>query len=73
MKTIEASASGNEAGGASSGAGSRPKLEPRVQNALGRELRAMYDQVVSEPVPDRFRKLLDQLEQSEPVSQARPK
>lgn len=42
-----------------------PKLEPVAQNALGRELRAMYDQIVSEPVPDRFIRLLEQLERAQ--------
>jgi hypothetical protein len=42
-----------------------PKLEPGAQNMLGRELRHMYHQIVSEPVPDRFVRLLDQLEQAE--------
>lgn len=30
---------------------------------IGRELRVMFDDVVSEPVPERFQKLLDELEQ----------
>lgn len=42
-----------------------PKLEQVTQNALGHELRAMYNQIVNEPVPDRFVRLLDQLEQAE--------
>ena len=42
-----------------------PKLEPAAQTVLGRELRHMYHQIVSEPVPDRFVHLLDQLEQAE--------
>lgn len=45
--------------------GGRARMEPRVQSALGRELRAMYDGVVSQPVPDRFTELLDRLEQRE--------
>jgi hypothetical protein len=59
MKDIEAM--GN-ASGRGQGA---PKLEPGAQKALGRELRAMYDELIEEPVPDRFLQLLDQLEQSE--------
>jgi hypothetical protein len=43
-----------------------PRLEPVAQHALGRELRAMYEQIVSEPVPERFIRLLDQLEHAEP-------
>jgi hypothetical protein len=40
-------------------------LESDVQAHLGRQLRALYDEVAGEPVPDRFRKLLEQLEQME--------
>lgn len=47
------------------GGGGRSRLEPRVQSALGRELRAMYDGVVSQPVPDRFVELLSALEDRE--------
>lgn len=57
MKDIEAM--GNSSGHKGSG----PKLEQETQNALGRELRAMYDGLIEEPVPERFLKLLDQLEQ----------
>lgn len=42
-----------------------PKLEPVAQNALGRELKALYEQIVSEPIPDRFIDLLDRLEEAE--------
>jgi hypothetical protein len=52
-------------------------LESEVQAHLGRQLRALYDEVAGQPVPDRFRKLLDQLEQMEakakPHSEAMPK
>jgi hypothetical protein len=40
-------------------------LERDVQAHLGRQLRALYDEVASQPVPDRFLKLLEQLEQRE--------
>jgi hypothetical protein len=33
---------------------------------IGRELRAMFEDVVAEPVPEKFRKLLDELEQKLP-------
>ena len=39
-------------------------LEPDVQAHLGRQLRAVYDELASQPVPDRFLKLLDALERS---------
>jgi hypothetical protein len=34
----------------------------QVSEHIGKELRAMFDDVVAEPVPDRFRQLLDELE-----------
>jgi hypothetical protein len=37
-------------------------LEPDVQAHLGRQLRAVYDDMASQPVPDRFIQLLDALE-----------
>ena len=42
---------------------SRPgKLGREVQARLGQQLRAMYDDVVSQGVPDRFTELLNRLE-----------
>jgi len=38
-------------------------LEPELQAFIGRQLRAAYDEVLNEPVPDRFLELLSQLEQ----------
>jgi hypothetical protein len=40
-------------------------LEPLLQAHIGRKLRDFYDSAVREPVPDRFRHLLDQLENGE--------
>ncbi|HEX2256038.1 MAG TPA: NepR family anti-sigma factor [Afifellaceae bacterium] len=45
-------------------AGEDGDLDPRVQCEIGRQLRAFYDDVISEPVPDRFLELLQQLEKS---------
>jgi hypothetical protein len=36
-------------------------LESDIQAHLGRQLRALYDEVANQPVPDRFRVLLEQL------------
>ena len=41
-------------------------LEPELQAFIGRQLQANYDEVLNEPVPDRFLDLLSKLEQSEP-------
>lgn len=39
--------------------------DPVVDEAIGRQLRKLYDDVASEPVPDRFAELLRQLEQQQ--------
>ena len=39
-----------------------PRIAPEVQARIGARLRAMYDDVVEEGVPDRFASLLRQLE-----------
>lgn len=44
-------------------ANSKPaKLGREVQARLGQQLRAMYDEVVSQGVPDRFNELLNRLD-----------
>ncbi len=47
---------------ASSGAGRARKLDKTAQTAIGTRLRAYYDEVAREAVPDRFVELLKQLE-----------
>ncbi len=37
-------------------------MEPDLQAHIGRQLRAVYDEVVNEAVPERFLKLLEELE-----------
>ncbi|MBB4002460.1 MAG: NepR family anti-sigma factor [Aurantimonas endophytica] len=39
-----------------------------VQTAIGKRLKAYYDDVASEPVPDRFLSLLDALDAAESAS-----
>jgi hypothetical protein len=41
-----------------------PQIDARVQFEIGKHLRAVYDPVLNEPIPDRFLKLLEELEQS---------
>jgi len=41
----------------------RGRLGRDVQNKIGQQLRAMYDGVVSEGVPDRFNEMLRQLDE----------
>jgi len=38
-----------------------PQLDAGVQARIGRQLRAVYHEILSEPVPDRFVRLLDEL------------
>ena len=45
-----------------SGDGSRAKLDRNIQLRIGEGLRAMYDDVVKEGVPDRFADLLREFE-----------
>jgi hypothetical protein len=40
-------------------------VDQAIQNHLGRELKATYDDLVQQPVPDKFRQLLDELERQE--------
>jgi hypothetical protein len=40
-------------------------LDSRSQEAIGRALKAHYDDLVRAPVPDKFMELLDRLEASE--------
>jgi CRP-like cAMP-binding protein len=41
-----------------------PKLDRVIQRRIGDQLRAMYDDLMQQPVPDRFADLLSKLEQS---------
>ncbi len=41
-------------------------MEPELQAFIGRQLQATYDEVLNEPVPDRFLELLRKLEQDKP-------
>lgn len=41
---------------------SAPGLQPQIQDHIGRQLRALYDDVLSQPVPDRFKELMERLD-----------
>jgi hypothetical protein len=41
-------------------------LGPDLQRNIGRQLRSLYDEVLNEPVPDRLRELLQQLDRKAP-------
>lgn len=38
-------------------------VSPELQAQIGRRLKAMYQDVLAEPVPDKFTRLLEQLDQ----------
>jgi Anti-sigma factor NepR len=40
------------------------QIDPRIQNEIGKHLRAIYDDVINEPVPSKFMELLEKLERS---------
>jgi hypothetical protein len=42
-------------------AGQHPHLEADLQAVIGQQLRAVYHEILNEPVPDRFVRLLEQL------------
>jgi hypothetical protein len=46
--------------------GNAARLGPELQAHIGRQLRSLYDEVLKEPVPDRLRDLLQQLERKPP-------
>lgn len=39
-------------------------LAPHVQEQIGRRLAAVYDEILRQPIPERFLRLLDQLDQT---------
>ncbi|MCW1841447.1 NepR family anti-sigma factor [Prosthecomicrobium hirschii] len=50
-----------------------PPLEAGLQAHLGSHLRGIYDRVLSEPIPERFRTLIDALDRAEqPVGDQTP-
>jgi hypothetical protein len=40
------------------------RIDPQIQTEIGRHLRAIYDDVINEPVPTKFLELLEKLERS---------
>ena len=42
-----------------------PPVGQDVQDHLGRKLKASYEDLVRQPVPDKFKQLLDELERRE--------
>jgi hypothetical protein len=44
---------------------SEPSLDRAIQSRIGDQLRAMYDNLMQQPIPDRLAELLGRLEQEE--------
>ena len=49
---------------------SKPSTQKKIGEQIGKELRAIYDVVLNEPIPDRFRVLVDRL--GEEIASAAP-
>ena len=45
--------------------GAQRAIDGRIQNHLGMKLKEAYDDLVRQPVPDKFNKLLEELERQE--------
>ena len=46
----------------------RPAIPVDARAKLGQKLKASYDLILNEPVPDRFQALLDQLDSAQPAA-----
>ena len=66
MKDVKSQASKNTAPGKQSG------LNAEIQSRIGHQLRAMYDDVVRQGVPDRFAELIRKLDGPEDPQAANP-
>lgn len=51
----------------------RQEVDPIIGDAVGSQLKSLFDEFASEAVPDRFTKLLAQLEQVEAAEAAADK
>lgn len=43
----------------------QPEIDSELQAHIGRHLKAAYEDILNQPVPDRFRELLEQLGERE--------
>lgn len=57
-------------GGSGSGSGKPGGLNAEIQSRIGHQLRAMYDDVVRQGVPDRFAELIRQLDTPDAAAEA---
>ncbi len=61
-RQVDPNAGGALAGGSAAAPDTVPGLQPQLQDHIGRQLRALYDDVLSQPVPDRFKELMERLD-----------
>jgi Anti-sigma factor NepR len=61
---------GKDHSGGDSGSPVDPRVARRRQDPIGRRLRQMYDEVVSENVPDEFMSFLEQADERQTDGQA---
>lgn len=64
--TVDARKSADRHDSKAGGAASKPGkgMSPDLQAHIGRQVRAMFDEVADEPVPDHLLRLLQDLDQS---------
>ncbi len=48
----------------------KPGIHVQIQDHIGRQLRAVYDDVLNQPVPDRLLELLEELDGKKAVDKA---
>lgn len=46
-------------------AAEKPEVDQVIQRHIGRKLKASYEQLVKQPVPDKFKALLEELQRKE--------
>ena len=54
-----------EAGNETDECAAAPTIDEKIQRHIGRKLKASYEELIKQPVPDKFRNLLDELQRKE--------
>jgi Anti-sigma factor NepR len=54
-----------EAGKETDESASAPAIDDKVQRHIGRKLKASYEELIKQPVPEKFRNLLEELQRKE--------
>lgn len=56
---------GSEVGNETDECAAAPAIDEKIQRHIGRKLKASYEELIKQPVPDKFRNLLDELQRKE--------